>query len=95
MATRGRPKEAEAKPVLKYKQVFTNSEGVKTIWHWDKTKFPNGPIKVETQFPQGWESETQKVEKQNKKLPKTKRKYFNPSNGKMVGYARAKSLGLI
>ena len=26
-------------------------------------------------------------------LPKSKRQYFNPENGKFVGYARAKSLG--
>ena len=30
----------------------------------------------------------------NKDLPKTKRKYLNPINGKYVGYTRAKMLGL-
>ena len=32
---------------------------------------------------------------QNKKLPKTKRKYLNPENDKLVGYTRARALGLI
>ncbi len=34
-------------------------------------------------------------EEKNAKLPKTKRKYFNPANNKWIGYGRAKQLGVI
>ena len=32
---------------------------------------------------------------EQKKVSKTKQKYMNPKTGKMVGYVRAKNLGLI
>ena len=32
---------------------------------------------------------------EQKKVSKTKQKYLNPKTGKMVGYVRAKNLGLV
>ena len=40
-------------------------------------------------------SPLEKLKRANKKAPKSAQKYFNPANGKMVGYQRAKVLGII
>ena len=37
----------------------------------------------------------EKLHDENKKVPLTKRKYLNPANDKLVGYARARALGII
>lgn len=93
--SRGRPKESIPEPILKYKQEFVSSEGIKSTWHYDKTKYPNGPYKVETSYPKDYKSEEEVRQDKNKKLPKTKRRYLNPETGKEVSYGRAKQLGLI
>lgn len=93
--SRGRPKESIPEPILKYKQEFVSSEGIKSTWYWDKTKYPNGPYKVTTSYPEGYKSEEEERQLKNKKLPKTQRRYLNPETGKEVSYGRAKQLGLI
>jgi hypothetical protein len=71
----------------------------KAIWYYDKARFQNGPVKVEifdldetTNPPQ---IEEPKDTSQDTSIPLTKRYWTNPANGKLVGYARAKGLGLI
>ena len=92
---RGRPKEEPLKIILKYKQEFVDSDGAKTTWYWDKEKHPRGPYKVTVSYPDGFEDEETKRIKQNRKLPKTQRRYLNPQTGKEVSYGRAKQLKLI
>jgi len=68
---------------------------IKQIWYYDLNKFTNGPIKTEIFYPNGFISNEESKTKSNKQLPLTKQTFFNPENGKYVGYNRAKSLGLI
>ena len=92
---KGRPVEqtVESQPrqfirEIKYK------DGVIQKWHYNLDTNPNGPFEVEMIYPQGFfEDEIDEIE--NDKLPKTKRKYLNPANGKMVAYTRAKELGIV
>lgn len=92
MAKRGRPasepttEEAPRKFIREYKQ----DDGCSQKWHYDLDKSPNGPIMVEMFYPKEYFNE--EIEEN---LPKTKRKYLNPTNGKMVAYTRAKELGII
>lgn len=60
------------------------------IWEFDTSINPNGPVSV-TEYP----NQEEKPVIIEEDLPATKRQYLNLNNGKMVGYARAKSLGLI
>jgi hypothetical protein len=99
---RGRPKLEIQETPRKYTREFIDDEGVKKIWKYDLDKFPNGPIEVELIYPKDWVSyedrvkQAKKLEKKlNGKLPKSKMKYLNPTNGKMVSYSRAKTLGII
>jgi hypothetical protein len=86
-------------------------KGSKTTWTWDRefeteiwifdsaiTK--NGPISTETIDKKSKPKIDFTPDKfdepvDNDKLPKTKRKYFNPKNEKWLGYTRAKNLGLV
>lgn len=64
---------------------------------WDPSKqtevevtIPAEPkVKVEITQP------AKKEKAKEKSVPKTKQKYLNPATGAMVGYVRAKNLGLI
>lgn len=87
----GRPSETkiEDQP-RKFTQTYTDEEGYSQTWHYDLDKSPNGPMMVEIFYPEGYFKDEDK-----ENLPKTKRKYLNPANGKMVAYTRAKELGLI
>jgi hypothetical protein len=92
---KGRPVEqtAETQP-RKFIREFKFDDGRSQKWHYDLDKSPNGPIEVELFYPKEWfKDEIDEVE--NDKLPKTKRKYLNPANGKLVAYTRAKELGII
>jgi len=40
-------------------------------------------------------NEAEKLEHENKNLPKSRQKFINPANGKEIGYYRAKNLGLV
>jgi hypothetical protein len=87
----GRPSETRAEDQPRqFTQTYTDEEGYSQTWHYDLDKSPNGPMMVEIFYPDGYFPE-----EQEENLPKTKRKYFNPANGKMVAYARAKELGLL
>jgi hypothetical protein len=97
MKKRGRPKLIiDPNPIepnwlsTKFTREY-NHDGVKSVWNFDLTKSTNGPISVEITYPSNYKL----VEDENEQLPKTKRKYLNPNNGKYVGFQRAKSLGLI
>jgi len=96
METRGRPKEQniEDSP-RKFEKHYIDDDGVTVIWKYDLDKVPNGPISVENTYPKNWKSSSDKLEDSNKKLPITQQSWVNPANGKLVGYGRAKQLGLI
>lgn len=82
----------KAKDITAAKQftrVFQEEDGYTRTWYYDTTKYGINPYKVEIEYPKSNEV------LDNSKLSKTKRKYLNPINGKMVGYARARGLGLI
>ena len=85
--SRGRPPLEEPKARTKYTQEFKDSEGNISTWYFDFDKYVGGLYKVEV--------EEVEVETKNEDLPLTQRKFLNPANGKMVGYGRAKQLGLI
>ena len=94
---RGRPKE-NTKPLEgKYKRVYNDEDGTKTVWHYDTDRTTRGPVKVEISYPKDYDFRTldERLHDENKELPKTKRKYLNPANDKLVGYTRARALGLI
>lgn len=87
----GRPAETKVEDQPRqFTRVHQDLDGYKQIWHFDLDKSPNGPMMVEIFYPDGY-FEDEKEEN----LPKTKRKYLNPANGKMVAYQRAKELGII
>lgn len=87
----GRPSESkEEDQPRKFTRVSQDPDGYKQIWHYDLDASPNGPTMVEIFYPEGYFEE-----EQEENLPKTKRKYLNPANGKMVAYTRAKELGII
>ena len=70
-----------------------NEDGIKEIWNYDTDKFKNGPVSVEITYLKSIKTFEQEQDKEN--LPKTQRKYLNTTNGKYVGYSRAKTLGII
>lgn len=96
MTKRGRPSvqstkiEVEVTNVTKYERHFINDDGSTEIWKFDMKKNPNGPYETILEYPKG----TQTFEQLQSELPKTKRKYLNPKNGKYVNYLRAKQLGI-
>ena len=95
---RGRPKEIiqEEQPT-KFKREYQDPDGTKHIWSYDLQKFENGPISVDIIYPKSVSllTKEQELSKQQKNIPLTKRTWINPTNGKEVGYARAKTLNLI
>jgi hypothetical protein len=107
METRGRIAEVtEENRPRQFEYRFTHDDGSIGLWKWDLDINPNGPISTEI-FDDGEEVVSEKriakvslVEKfeepeDNELLPKSKRKYLNPKNGKWVGYTRAYNLGLV
>lgn len=87
--------EKEYKTTKQYTNVFS-SNGITTTWVYDLDKFPFGPIEVNIEYDEGAENQDQEERRTNKKykVPITQKKWLAPS-GKMVGYTRAKNLGLI
>lgn len=79
----------------KYQHQFKDEDGTISIWKYDLDKFTRGPVEVEIVYPKDYLSPEQQVKKANKKLPKSKQQFLNPVTGKMVGYYRAKTLGLV
>ena len=89
---RGRPVEQILSPPLrKFIREIKSNDGCSQKWYYDLDKNANGPFMVEVFYPDNYISDVD----DNENLPKTKRKYFNPKNGKMVAYTRAKELGII
>lgn len=90
---RGRPVTIiqEEKPV-KYERFFDNHDGVTEVWKYDLNKQPNGPIQVDITYSKENIKESKVKEKKEEQdqsnLPKSKRKYINPINGKECGYTR-------
>jgi hypothetical protein len=78
----------------KFTREYQDYTGKRIVWSYDSKKNPQGPFSVEIFYPKGYDGEIED-DPTNEKLPKTKRKYLNPENGKLVGYTRAKALGLI
>lgn len=78
-----------------YQREFINDDGTIEIWKYDLDKFDKGPIESTTMYAKDYKSPLEIVKAQNKDVPLTKQQWLNPTNGKMVGYTRAKSLGLI
>jgi hypothetical protein len=78
----------------KFTREYKDYTGCRTVWTYDLKKNPHGPLNVEKFYPKDYNSEME-VDETNENLPKTKRKYLNPENGKLVAYTRAKVLGLI
>ena len=95
MERRGRPKSVVNETVLEQPQKFTREykkhDGHRSVWTYDLKKSPFGPILVEEFYPPG-HMVLAEVEEH---LTKTKRTYLNEKNGKLVGYTRARALGLI
>lgn len=73
---------------------FSDRDGIKIIWHYNVDKYGMNPYKTEIHYPEE-DNKYEESEIDNDDIPKTKRKYFNPTNNKYVGYTRAKMLGLI
>lgn len=78
-----------------FTRTYKSSDGTIHTWYFNHKKMDRGPFKVEIEYPKGYTTQDEDVAANNKKLPLTKRTWINPDNGKAVGYARAKSLGLI
>lgn len=74
---------------------YTNSDGTIDTWKFDPLKNTSGAYEVETTYPKGYKHQDEIIIKEQSNLPLTKRMFMNPSNGKIVGYTRAKNLGLI
>lgn len=79
----------------KFQREFKDSDGTISIWKYNLDKFERGPVEVEIVYPKDYLSPEQAQKKANKKLPKSQQQFMNPANGRMVGYYRAKTLGLI
>ena len=79
-----------------YNRDFKNADGTTDRWHYNLNKWPNGPYKTEMDiYNKEPMPENKQVVVNQEDLPKTKRQYINPNNGKLVGYTRARMLGLI
>lgn len=79
----------------KFQREFKDSDGTISIWKYNLDKFERGPIEVEIVYPKDFLTPEQELKKANKKLPKSQQQFLNPANGKMIGYYRAKTLGLV
>ena len=69
-------------------KTFKSTDGIISTWYYEEDKLNLGPFKVSIQYPNNYTSDFEDTKTKNKKLPKTKQKYFNPANGKMIGYTR-------
>ena len=83
---------------MQFTREYKNTDGSVSVWYYDYSKSQNGPIKVETGYADDKTIEVidePKDTSQDTSIPLTKRMWTNPANGKLVGYTRAKNLGLI
>ena len=96
---RGRPTQAHTDPQqqpVKFTREYKEYDGSHSIWTYDLNINLYGPIMVEEFYVKG---SNENPDETDENIPKTKRKYFNPKNGKLVAYSRycqiMKELGLI
>jgi hypothetical protein len=81
---------------MKFTRIFDDqADQTKETWTYDTDIFSNGPISVEIEYPTRYKTPEELLQVSNSKLPITKQQWINPANGKLVGYTRAKALGLI
>ena len=88
-------KQEEAENLRKFTREFNSPDGTRSIWKFNLDKQPNGPYEVEHIYSKDFVSVEDSIKKNNKKVPKSQQKFLNPNNGKMVGYYRAKTLGIV
>jgi len=92
---RGRPPvidPVQTEQSRKFTREYKDYTGHRSVWTYDLDKNLYGPIMVEEFYPKG---STVDPDPTDESIPKTKRKYVNPVNNKLVAYSRAKELGLI
>ena len=90
---KGRPPVlVQTEPPRKFTREFKDHIGHRSVWTYDLNVTTSGPVSVELFYPKG---SIQEPDETDESIPKTKRKYYNPKNGKLIGYTRAKELGLI
>lgn len=92
--SRGRPKTVLTEPIIqldKFERVYIDEDGTKQVWKYDLTKSKYNPYETTIEYPKG----TKSFEQVQELLPKTKRKYIHPDNGKVINYQRAKELGIV
>lgn len=95
---RGRPPvidPVQTEQPRKFTREYKDYTGHRSVWTYDLDINPYGPISVEEFYPEGTEEAKGMNDVTGEHIPKTKRKYVNPKNGKLVAYTRAKELGLI
>jgi hypothetical protein len=88
---------------MKYSREFKNADGTTSTWFYDTERFANGPYRVEIGYPKDTdynkvfeeEYDEERDTSTDTSIPITKRRWTNPANGKLVGYTRAKNLGLV
>lgn len=78
----------------KFSREYNYHTGKRIVWSYDPKKNLNGPHSVEIFYPKGYDDKVED-DPTDESIPKTRRKYINPKNGKLVAYTRAKELGLI
>jgi hypothetical protein len=102
--SRGRPKihfENDAPPPRQFERIFVNDDGTIDVWKYDLDIWENGPIETvvigETKaiISDKKGNKQHEIDETDESIPRSKRKYLNPANGKLVGYTRAYNLGLI
>lgn len=95
---RGRPSNASSNPEQQSRQFvreYKDHTGHRSVWTYDLDINPYGPISVEEFYVGNNKASKTEEDPTSESIPKTKRMYYNEANGKLVGYTRAKALGLI
>ena len=77
-----------------FTHTFKTKEGIVSTWYYEKDRMNLGLYKVTIDYPKNYTSLEEDRKLQNKKTPKTKRRFVNPKTGKEVSYQRAKALGI-
>ena len=58
---------------LKFEKTFEDEDCI-SVWKYDKTKFPNGPISVEYKWKPAWTQRMKLIQSQTKEAKKAKTK---------------------
>jgi len=75
-------------------ETICKETGIRTVYTYQEPQ-SRGLQSVELFYPKGYMNEAEKLEHENKNLPKSRQKFINPANGKEIGYYRAKNLGIV